>query len=353
MSESVYIFNPEHDLCLANGDPNYVPPASAVKFGVDCKEIVGVIGGNDPVVAWGWDSALKRRLVLSGCSEANLPSDVAIAAIRELSHRKYALEASSFVRKRLYSVGSLLEESAEELFSVGDVYSFLDRNDSAVLKAPWSGSGKGLRWIRRSDITDSDIGWCRRVISIQGSVMAERRENVVRDFATLFNITDEGVFFEGFSLFYTGNGTYRGNVLASDDYILEVLSGFVPSAVILECVESLRFFLEQRFFGRYRGFAGVDMFICEAGGQYFLAPCVEINVRMTMGLLARRYYDNSFKYRHPDDDGRFVLEVVSAQDSVSLSSRLSSAEAVLTAPGQDSLYAVAVFNLPFSIFGRL
>ena len=344
MSESVYIFNPEHDLCLANGDPNYVPPASAVKFGVDCKEIVGVIGGNDPVVAWGWDSALKRRLVLSGCSEESLPSDVAIAAIRELSHRKYALKASSFVRKRLSSVGSLLEESAEELFSVEDVYSFLDRNDSAVLKAPWSGSGKGLRWIRRSDVADSDIGWCRRVISIQGSVMAERRENVVRDFAALFNITDEGVFFEGLSLFYTGNGAYRGNVLASDGYILETLSDLVPSALIMECVESLKAFFESNFSGKYKGFVGVDMFICTTSGRYFLAPCVEINVRMTMGLLARKYYDNCFVMECPDRDGEFVMEVVNAPDSVSLVSKLSSAKVLLTALGQDSLYAVAVFS---------
>lgn len=33
------IFNPEHDLCLANGDVNFVAPESAMKFGVDCGKI--------------------------------------------------------------------------------------------------------------------------------------------------------------------------------------------------------------------------------------------------------------------------------------------------------------------------
>ena len=30
MSEQIYIFNPEHDLCIANGDENFVPPRFAV-----------------------------------------------------------------------------------------------------------------------------------------------------------------------------------------------------------------------------------------------------------------------------------------------------------------------------------
>lgn len=345
----VNIFNPEHDLCLANGDPNYVPPVSAVKFGIDCQEVVRIIGGNDPVVAWGWDSVLKRRLVKSGCSEESLPSDAYIDVVKELSHRKYALEASVFVRENFSSVGYLAESGAEELFSIEDVYSFLDRNESAVLKAPWSGSGKGLRWIKRYDITDSDTGWCRKVISAQGSVMAERRQEVVRDFAALFNITDTRVVFEGLSLFYTDNGAYRGNILASDEYILETLSDFVPSALIMECVECLKVFLERKFLGKYKGFAGVDMFICMTSGRYFLSPCVEINVRMTMGLLARRYYDNCFVCEHSGRDGEFVLEVVNAPDSALLVSKLSSAKTLLTTLRHDSLYAIAVFDQRSSV----
>ena len=30
MSEQIYIFNPEHDLCIANWDENFVPQRSAV-----------------------------------------------------------------------------------------------------------------------------------------------------------------------------------------------------------------------------------------------------------------------------------------------------------------------------------
>ena len=31
----IYIFNPEHDLCIANGDENFVPPRSAMGFAKD------------------------------------------------------------------------------------------------------------------------------------------------------------------------------------------------------------------------------------------------------------------------------------------------------------------------------
>ena len=53
-------------------------------------------------------------------------------------------------------------------------------------------------------------------------------------------------------------------------------------------------FLAGRFSGRYCGYVGVDMFVYESDGGFRLAPCVEMNVRMTMGLLARRVITVSF-----------------------------------------------------------
>lgn len=41
------ISNPEPDLCLANSDVNFVPPASALKFDRDCPGITVLIAGED------------------------------------------------------------------------------------------------------------------------------------------------------------------------------------------------------------------------------------------------------------------------------------------------------------------
>ncbi len=43
-SNQIYIFNPEHDLCIANGDENFVPPRSAMGFArdhIDLSEHLG------------------------------------------------------------------------------------------------------------------------------------------------------------------------------------------------------------------------------------------------------------------------------------------------------------------------
>ena len=55
------IFNPEHDLCLANGDPNFVPPESALRFGRECAGLNSWIETGDGIIPWGWDAVLKRR----------------------------------------------------------------------------------------------------------------------------------------------------------------------------------------------------------------------------------------------------------------------------------------------------
>ena len=42
MLKQIYIFNPEHELCIANGDENFVPPRSAMGF---VKENIEMFGG--------------------------------------------------------------------------------------------------------------------------------------------------------------------------------------------------------------------------------------------------------------------------------------------------------------------
>ena len=344
MVHSLYIFNPEHDLCLANGDSNFVPPASAMEFGRDCDSVVSIIGGDAPVVVWGWNPVIKRRLLRLGVSQDFLPSNECLAEIKKLSHRRWAAQAGEFVRNRMSLCEALLAGKVCEFSSLSQIEDFLNLYGSAVLKAPWSGSGKGLRRVRKGAFSVYDSGWCRNIISSQGSVIAEREEKVVQDFGVLFHIGGNTVSFEGYSLFYTDNCAYKGNVLASDRYILDKLSSFVPAYVISDVVCCLKNFLEQNFLGRYNGFVGIDMFICQSDGVYKLVPCVEINVRMTMGLLARRYYDNYFSKLHSGSDGKYCLEVVFFRDPASLSLLLAEAEDILTDAVNARHYAIAVFR---------
>ncbi|MDD6254096.1 MAG: hypothetical protein PUA96_08650 [Bacteroidales bacterium] len=350
------VFNPEHDLCLANGDPNFVPPESALKFGKDCSGLTSWIENGDGIIPWGWDAVLKRRLLRRGIPDELLPTDAELGRIRELSHRRMAMKANDFIRAKLSErgFGSYLPASAPVIVEdISEVETTVERFGDAVAKAPWSGSGKGLRWLRPGELSDSDIGWCRNVISKQGSVIVERREHLRQDFAMLFRLSSCKVDYEGLSLFFNENGMYRGNVLASDRWILERLGQYIPEALILNVKELLLEFLEAEFAGRYSGYAGVDMFICDDGaGGSLLAPSVEINARMTMGLLARRLFD-----RHLDGDGcpgrgksgslpadgHFVMKVEYSPSYEGLMRRLEDAVSVLTPASPGSQYAVAVF----------
>lgn len=342
----MYVFNPEHDLCLANGDRNFCPPASSLKFGQDCHDILRWVedcpGIEKKVIAWGWDHVLKKRLVRSGMPENMLPSDMEIDTVRELSHRRMAAAAAGFISARMPGNAPLVRSVPEELTDVAQLAPFLERYGRAVLKAPWSGSGKGLRWVSRDSVRPGDIGWCRRVISSQGSVLAECRKDVVTDFAMLFRIEDGHVSREGLSLFYTETGAYRGNLLASDDCILRILSRHVPEKSVLMVQDAVAAFLTETFAGKYEGYLGADMFVCRDGDRYLIDPCVEINVRMTMGLLARRYYDRHFSVMHPGNDGTCLLEVLYDPDPSCLRIRLGSALEVLTGINSDTIYAVCI-----------
>ena len=77
MSEQIYIFNPEHDLCIANGDENFVPPRSAVGFAKEnidlSKYLVRPNKQHRHIIPWGWNHALKKRLINEGVDPTTIP----------------------------------------------------------------------------------------------------------------------------------------------------------------------------------------------------------------------------------------------------------------------------------------
>lgn len=340
-----FVFNPEHDLCLANGDVNFAPPASALKFGEDCSEairnILWPVLPEDSVSAWGWDNVLKNMLLKEGVKCQCLPSDDCLAGIRRLSHRRIAIDALSFVRDRISSPTLIVRNTPEELVEVVEVEHYLAANPKAVFKAPWSGSGKGLRWVSRETFNNSDAGWCRNVIARQGSLIAEVRQDVCVDFAMLFKIKEDKVEDWGYSLFETRNGAYSSSRLLTDSEILDYLSAYIPIGIISETRELVKEFVKDRFAGAYEGFLGVDMFVCRSDGSFVLNPAVEINVRMTMGLVARVFRDQMPSY----GEGGYVLSIIYAPESESLSGLLSGAVDILSEVKESSRYALAVYSV--------
>ena len=291
MSEQIYIFNPEHDLCIANGDENFVPPRSAVGFAKEnidlSKYLVRPNKQHRHIIPWGWNHALKKRLINEGVDPTTIPSEEELQFIRTHSRREFALD----VHSRLSCSDSQIIGTDYRIVAtnINEIESFVSANGSAVLKSPLSGSGKGIRFVR-GRLSRSDEGWCIKTIDKQSSLIVERRFDIIKECAMLFECHHDGIDFIGYSLFESRNGSYSRNILASNEDIEDIIAGYINRDTFTAIREDLMFILADTLVGHYEGFLGVDQMICQDDSPVFV-PVSEINLRMTMGLIARNQYD--------------------------------------------------------------
>lgn len=271
------VFNPEHDLCLAKGRAHYVPPRSAVDFARRDASLMQVLYPDalccsvyevaerlsaaaaqpSAVIAWGWDAVVKYELLKRGVPAALLPTDEQIDTIRELQHRSTVLP---------------LQPDCREVHSLGEMERLLAEREHWVMKAPWSGAGRGLRWVHGA-LSAIDRDWLLKTVAAQRCVIAEPRRDVVADVALEY-MKDPPVFL-GYSYFRTGSGVYKENILWPD----EKIEATFPLLPVRREVER---WLEEQVWPRYRGPLGVDLMVC-ADGSVHLS---EINFRHTMGMVA-------------------------------------------------------------------
>ena len=293
MTEQTYIFNPEHDLCIANGDENFVPPRSAMGFAKEnpylSEHLERPNKQRRQIVPWGWNHTLKKRLINEGIDPSTLPSEEELQFIRTHSRREFALA----VHSRLNCNDSQVIGPDYRIVAanINEIEAFISTNGSAVLKSPLSGSGKGIRFVREG-LSESDKGWCRRTLDKQGSVIVERRFEIIKECAMLFECHHDGIDFIGYSLFESRNGAYSRNILASSEDIEDIIAGYIPRDTLTDIRKDLTAILADTLVGHYEGFLGVDQMICRSDSSVFI-PVSEINLRMTMGLIARNQYDHA------------------------------------------------------------
>jgi hypothetical protein len=152
-------------------------------------------------------------------------------------------------------------------------------------------------------------GWLRGVLARQGSVMVEPYYNKLKDFGMEFEACADGsIKYCGLSLFHTANGAYTGNIVATEKWKREAMSRYLSTALIDQVREHICHYLEDILQGRYQGSLGVDMMVIGADDGFLLHPCVEINLRRTMGHAALAL--------SPDDDDRVgVMRITYANGS--------------------------------------
>ncbi len=277
----ICIFNPEHDLCLANGNAHYVPPSSSIDFARRDAQLMQMLYPDslcfsvydthldavllrqcDFLQAWGWDAVVKYELGKRGTPVSLLPSDETINMIRELQHRTTALP----LQPDCYAITS--SEEMERL---------LHDRSGWVLKAPWSGAGRGLRWVQNS-LSEHNNCWLQKVVAAQRCVIAEPRRDVAANVALEYKIDNGVLMFTGYSYFNTGSGVYKENVMWTDSDIVAHFS----HTELLSKQHWIAQWLDDNIVGRYCGPLGVDLMICGDDSIHV----AEINFRHTMGMVA-------------------------------------------------------------------
>ena len=337
----LYLFNPDTDLASANNNENYMPPQSSRRLGEDLAMLpiwygeagssvlakshpnlcflqemqtlfdlpfslvtyseLGTVSGLE-LMPWGWNTALHKNMLNLGLVEESLISNKRIQELRDLSHRQTSVDLLSRLPKVSPFCGeSYIVSTVAELEGLG-LSSFL-------LKAPLSGSGKGLKWCS-SGLNDPAINWFERVVQQQGSVVIEPIYEKAQDLAFEFFIhSDTEIEWLGYSLFSTTtSGAYTGNVLDSDSRIQEFIENkYGLKGVLQETVNLLSKELLLQLGSSYRGPLGVDAIVCSlsGGADYRLHPCIEVNLRMNMGIVSHRLFN---RYVNLEKSGSFRVD---------------------------------------------
>jgi hypothetical protein len=232
------------------------------------------------VEPWGWDLALRSFLLRWGVE--CVPSEDDIAVIRDLSHRKQAVE----LLRQLQLPGTVGQSCCAD--TLVEIRQQLGLHGRVVVKAPWSSSGRGVRFLTVA-FDDYQERWIKNVIEKQGCVVVEPYYNKVKDFGMEFESDGEGhVNYLGLSLFHTKNGAYTGNLIAKEEEKQELLSRYISADLLFDVREKICQCLGDTLKGKYQGPFGIDMMVVSTADKdgFLLHPCVEINLRRTMGHVA-------------------------------------------------------------------
>ena len=322
----IKVFNPEHDMALANGDCHFIAPKNIREMARDLAPLMDIMDGND-IMVWGWDHAIKGQLLRMGITEKQLPTDAALTALRKCSER----QAAHHLLRAFHIDHSDGPYTGESILASGidDIAAYAAQHRHIILKDPLSSSGKGLRhvnmneedsenfqWEASSSSSISKVkNWINALIKRHGYLTTEPYYNKVQDFAMEFCIRNGRCDFIGYSLFSTNHhGRYESNSLMPDEKIESLLAQHIPYSALHEVrnwiiAHSAHIIPTEWDTDLHPLYFGIDMMVVDEGLQtsadnypFKLHPCVEINLRLNMGIIA---HEVRRKLLAPDTEGTF------------------------------------------------
>ena len=365
----IKMFNPEHDMALANGDKHFIAPRNIREMAHDLAPLLEFVE-EDGVLVWGWDHAIKSQLLRMGVAAETLPTDGALTALRQCSERASAHRLLHAFHAD-HPDGPYIGESILA-HSLDDVAAYASRHGHIILKDPLSSSGKGLRHVNEgglplplsqpkvdartfrslaqrgkargrsqgggtSDPSEQSGGgmssfssslekvknWGNALIRRHGYLTAEPYYNKVQDFAMEFCVREGQCRFIGYSLFNTNaHGRYESNLLMDDERIETLLTQYIPHSALHEVRDWVISHCDHIIPAewdttRHPLYFGIDMMVVNSqfsilNSQFRIHPCVEINLRLNMGIIAHEVHR---KLLAPGVEGRFHVAAFPSEEA--------------------------------------
>lgn len=325
---NVFLFDPTCEMAIANSSPYYHPPQNIVHFseqlswlpilladeadyiiskneyndrlasifeklGRKLPEIVdsGIDYSFNRFVPWGWSPMIHHRYKnikkMCGDSFHRMPNSEWSSTVQKYYERAFALDVcKGLIDCKLSSIQLLPKTDLPQVVQdMAELEKVLMDKRKIMAKLPLSSSGRGVLKVDVNNFTENERGRVRRMIEMQTYVTVEKYLDISTEFGMLFSyFSDEGLRFHGFSFTQTQNGRYNGNLVnqipknISQELLDEIRQKLVPNiGKVLD---------ESGLFNNYNGYFGVDACVYKEQGELKLNPCMEINLRMTMGHIA-------------------------------------------------------------------
>lgn len=346
MESRLWIFNPDCEMAIANGSKYYMPPANIVTMAEDLAVLPAFLGEAEDWVLVGSlpDSVFMSSVYGTLNMKVGFIQEAEVGTLGEVHGEPWGRspkichwlagrglgeewkpeQKERYSRKKaregLIRMFGLIPDLAKEV--IPDICYSVEEIEQKMLtgqylvKAPWSSSGRGILVLEKP-IAVKEKEWLHGILKRQGYVMLERKLNKVMDFAMEFRAESQRVEFIGWSAFTTGeNGEYRGNYLGVQKHIERLLTNRLGEEKVLALKQKLPEVIAG-ILPDYRGHLGVDMMIYKDDtGRYRVQPCLEINLRYNMGIVAlflsRRYLDEytegEFTVRYYAERGKALQE---------------------------------------------
>ncbi len=327
----IYIFNPTGEMAIANSMVSYMPPRKLKKFEDDIAFLPAFYSSDDDIIVtpnkpdnefielwqqvglsnlnfvsslneltedynylkpWSWNPVIhhKTKALKEKCSEIfkSSPNFNWKDTNRDFFSRITTNTIQNYIKENLSSDNIEIVTPAILIDSLKEVEKWLSQNNSAILKMPWSSSGRGIHSINPPKGLRINPLWINGAIKQQGFITIEPLLNKVFDFSTQLYLKANGeIDFFGTSFFINDNkGHFIGGSVNWPHYqseITDFLTNSILNEVAQKLIISLKSLHPQNF---YEGPIGIDGIVYKNDiEQLKIHPCVDINWRYNMGMV--------------------------------------------------------------------